>query len=94
MVGCFFAMLVSLAQIPPERADNPTISAQTEQRSPILGRIGLLWSGSGDRIRTCDLRVMSPASYRTAPPRVGETNLRGHPALEANSEGVPLLTAR
>ena len=37
---------------------------------------------------------MSPASYRTAPPRVGETNLRGHPALEANSEGVPLLTAR
>ena len=37
---------------------------------------------------------MSPASYRTAPPRVGETNLKVHPALEANSEGVPLLTAR
>ena len=25
---------------------------------------------SGGRIRTCDLRVMSPTSYRTAPPRV------------------------
>ncbi len=26
--------------------------------------------GSGGKIRTCDLRVMSPTSYRTAPPRV------------------------
>ena len=26
---------------------------------------------SGDRIRTCDLWVMSPASYRAAPPRDG-----------------------
>jgi integrase len=26
-------------------------------------------NGSGDRIRTCDLRVMSPTSYLTAPPR-------------------------
>ena len=25
---------------------------------------------SGDRIRTCDLRVMSPTSYQTAPPRI------------------------
>ena len=25
--------------------------------------------GSGGRIRTYDLRVMSPTSYRTAPPR-------------------------
>ena len=25
--------------------------------------------GCGGRIRTCDLRVMSPTSYRTAPPR-------------------------
>jgi hypothetical protein len=24
---------------------------------------------SGDRIRTCDLRVMSPTSYQTALPR-------------------------
>ena len=27
-------------------------------------------NGSGGRIRTSDLRVMSPTSYRTAPPRV------------------------
>jgi hypothetical protein len=26
---------------------------------------------SGGRIRTCDLRVMSPTSYQTAPPRGG-----------------------
>jgi hypothetical protein len=26
--------------------------------------------GSGGRIRTCDLRVMSPTSYQTAPPRI------------------------
>ena len=32
--------------------------------------------GSGDRIRTCDLWVMSPASYRAAPPRVGRSTLR------------------
>jgi hypothetical protein len=30
---------------------------------------GLL--SSGGRIRTCDLRVMSPTSYQTAPPRGG-----------------------
>ena len=30
---------------------------------------GVLKSG-GDRIRTCDLEVMSLASYRAAPPRV------------------------
>ncbi len=28
------------------------------------------FSYSGGRIRTCDLRVMSPTSYQTAPPRV------------------------
>jgi hypothetical protein len=31
---------------------------------------GAIVPGSGDRIRTCDLWVMSPASYRAAPPRV------------------------
>ena len=30
---------------------------------------------SGGRIRTCDLWVMSPASYRAAPPRVGKNSL-------------------
>ncbi len=30
-----------------------------------------LFVSSGGRIRTCDLRVMSPTSYQTAPPRGG-----------------------
>ncbi len=29
----------------------------------------IFWCGSGGRIRTCDLWVMSPTSYQTAPPR-------------------------
>src|SRR4029453_12198699 len=33
---------------------------------------------SGDRIRTCDLWVMSPASYRAAPPRGGTPSLHAH----------------
>ena len=31
--------------------------------------------GSGARIRTKDLRVMSPTSYQTAPPRINKNNL-------------------
>ena len=30
----------------------------------------LFYCGSGGRIRTTDLRVMSPTSYQTAPPRI------------------------
>ena len=42
-------------------------------------------SNSGGRIRTCDLRVMSPTSYQTAPPRnrlekLVPTRRRGQPA--------------
>ena len=40
---------------------------------------------SGGRIRTCDLWVMSPASYRAAPPRVGRTTLPA--AAEAEDAG-------
>ena len=36
------------------------------RRVPLGGR------DSGGRIRTCDLRVMSPTSYQTAPPRGGQ----------------------
>ena len=42
-----------------------------EKKSP--AEAGLLSSGGG--IRTRDLRVMSPASYLTAPPRGVATNL-------------------
>ncbi len=41
-------------------------------------------SCSGDRIRTCDLWVMSPASYRAAPPRVGKCNTTDSGRLHAN----------
>ena len=34
-----------------------------------------LSSYSGGRIRTCDLRVMSPTSYLAAPPRVAPTRV-------------------
>jgi hypothetical protein len=33
-------------------------------------RLSRAFLSSGGRIRTCDLRVMSPTSYQTAPPRV------------------------
>ena len=34
-----------------------------------IWKFGIFKLGCGDRIWTCDLRVMSPTSYRTAPPR-------------------------
>src|SRR5918997_7008177 len=47
------------------------------QTGPVFDETGPVWTGSGGRIRTCDLWVMSPASYRAAPPRVGDATLRG-----------------
>jgi integrase len=41
-----------------------------EPSEPVFGEGDHRGSGSGGRIRTCDLRVMSPTSYQTAPPRV------------------------
>jgi integrase len=41
-----------------------------EPSEPVFGESNHRGSGSGGRIRTCDLRVMSPTSYQTAPPRV------------------------
>ena len=47
------------------RPAGPAPALETQKaRSPGLSL------NSGDRIRTCDLRVMSPTSYLTAPPRV------------------------
>ena len=39
--------------------------------------------GSGGRIRTYDLRVMSPTSYQTAPPRIKTGCLSGYPDQRA-----------
>ncbi len=54
-------------------------------KSPRLKAIrpALLWpyfnNGSGGWIRTNDLRVMSPTSYQTAPPRIKLVVYRGDP---------------
>src|SRR6185437_7674620 len=45
---------------------------------------GAVLPGSGDRIRTCDLWVMSPASYRAAPPRVGECQVTERVSRQPN----------
>src|SRR3954453_24032815 len=69
--------------------------------APLPGRCALVGLDSGGGIRTRDLRVMSPTSYLTAPPRVGgPTNVapwnalvkglrrrRGRPPVRRRSEG-------
>ncbi len=45
---------------------------------------------SGGRIRTCDLRVMSPTSYQTAPPRSGR---RSYPSRSGMSTILGQLCA-
>ena len=57
-----------------------------------------VWTGSGDGIRTRDLWVMSPTSYRTAPPRnqtVDSTLLERPPAvkLPPPCPGSPYLSS-
>ena len=63
---------------PPSRA--PRISDRPDTRCQhYISWVILTWetppdggasrANSGGRIRTCDLRVMSPTSYQTAPPR-------------------------
>ena len=61
-------------------ASHGTIAAPVDRRSSAAGhekRPASLpaLSSSGGRIRTCDLRVMSPTSYQTAPPRGGFSNV-------------------
>ena len=47
-----------------------TFGLRKKRTEPVLhGSGSLLKVGSGGRIRTYDLRVMSPTSYQTAPPR-------------------------
>ena len=53
---------------PTAFAHKPCIDQTPQGRRPQSVRFVLF--GSGDRIRTCDLRVMSPTSYLTAPPRI------------------------
>jgi hypothetical protein len=72
-------MLPAPRSRPPARA--PRILNRPETRRPQRSspRVVPTWetppsggaslTNSGGRIRTCDLRVMSPTSYQTAPPR-------------------------
>ncbi len=46
------------------------------------------WPNGGDRIRTCDLEVMSLASYRAAPPRVNFWVKQYHTLAVAEKEGL------
>ena len=67
--------------------DEPRIHSHRAQkrRAPPSVRPSL---SSGGRIRTCDLRVMSPTSYRTAPPRVGSEDI-----AEPDCEGKARMLA-
>ena len=58
------------------------VCANPDQRSQPSSRD----RNGGDRIRTCDLEVMSLASYRTAPPRVaeGDVNDIRHPLVASS----------
>ena len=61
---------------PGDRLHTPLFEAIERAMKKAPGEFsGGLLASSGDRIRTCDLWVMSPASYRAAPPRVGEYNV-------------------
>ena len=63
--------------LPPRASSHRTYAAVRARLStPVVCR---RQTDSGGRIRTCDLRVMSPTSYQTAPPRVVEVTLaQGH----------------
>ena len=62
----------------PAARGTDLVTAPPQQKAPseTEGAFDLLLLSSGGGIRTCDLRVMSPASYRTAPPRVACTRVR------------------
>jgi hypothetical protein len=60
-----------------ERGQSVTKSVTTEHETgPAYAETGPVFPGSGGRIRTADLWVMSPASYRAAPPRVAVATVR------------------
>ena len=49
---------------------------------------------SGGRIRTCDLRVMSPTSYQTAPPRGGLLVIADRPQSLGFTQGCEPIAKR
>ena len=61
----------------------------TCETAPRMISRGPFLPGSGGRIRTYDLWVMSPASYRAAPPRVAVVATTVHPPETCPPPGVP-----
>ena len=65
----------------PDRVETSGCNADRRRVSETLGLAVFRKSGGG-RIRTCDLEVMSLASYRAAPPRViGRGSIFGEDAV-------------
>jgi hypothetical protein len=89
--------------LPPTLAGSTYQSRSRNEYSASIAPYDLLNTGnaalgrrfsnnSGGRIRTCDLRVMSPTSYQTAPPRNRTEKLvdirrRGQPIYHRADEG-------
>jgi integrase len=65
------------------------ILSQPHENGPRTDRPGAVLPGSGGRIRTYDLWVMSPASYRAAPPRVAVVSTTVHLPVGRPCRGVP-----
>jgi hypothetical protein len=63
------------------RLHDPENDKSPDHSGLFLCRIDGRFGDSGGRIRTCDLRGMSPTSYQTAPPRGGSKTV-ARPGLE------------
>ena len=57
-------------------------------------RRGACIDGSGGRIRTCDLRVMSPTRWPASPPRSNSAHLSPHPIPSTGFSGLLWLETR
>lgn len=62
---------VQISNRPAESADSAGLRTDSHNQTGSGSAFGIL--GSAERIRTSDLKVMSLASYQTAPPRVGRS---------------------
>src|SRR5882757_4354167 len=62
------------------------------EKRPVGGWIPTGRCSSGGRIRTCDLWVMSPASYRAAPPRVGNCKFTHRQTAGAGGSPTPAVS--
>ncbi len=67
-------------------ADDAKTEGHGKRKTPSTA----LLDGSGGRIRTCDLRVMSPTSCLTAPPRDECGGILGRVGAESRERGVSL----